>query len=478
MTINTYRQPASNSIKPSPVITAVLVVVAVALMSSLGLFKLEDADIVSVPAAICVFYALGVLIVRLVGRGHYSFLLHVFSSAFFLRVAIAFVVYSYLSSISGYGGFEGNDDIWWDLQARLALSGGESLWNAASSQFSPGYVLFNAFIYQSLGISPLAARIGNVFVGALVPVVGFHLALKLTGDERLARKMSTAMIWWPGLLVFSVLQQKDMLLALAMTIGALGLVNIVRDGFHWRSVALVGMGILLGLSLRNLASDILVLMCVFILFYLAVRKARIIAVVVPVVIGIIILLASSLFADILPQTPAVLDVQGQYVNRSQSAFERLSGAVESQDSGISGIILTAPIPVRIALGSLLTLVAPFPPTFNLNTSFQSSLLSLGSPLILFTLPFFFLGVWKTVRGKIDRLTLVLIFPIFATAAANAIAYSGLVARYRIMVEPYMIIVALWAFYSSSTRLRWTLVAVTIGGSVIALLGYILVKILL
>lgn len=478
MTTNAYRQPTSKSIKPRSAVTAVLVVVAVALVSSLGLFNVEQFDIVSVPIAIGVCYALGVLLIGLTSRAHYTFLLHIFSSAFFLRIAIAIVVYSYLSSMYGYGGFEGNDDIWWDLQARLALSGGESLWDAASSQFSPGYVFFNAFIYQSLGISPLAARMGNAFVGALVPVVGFHLALKLTGDESLARKVATAMIWWPGLLVFSVLQQKDILLALAMTIGAVGLINVARDGLHWRSVALVGMSILLGLSLRNLAADILVVMCLFILFYLAVRKAEILAAVVPIVIGLIVLLAFYLFPDVVPQAPAVLDVQGQYVSRSQTVFERLSGAVESQDSGISGILLTTPPIVRIAIGSILTLIAPFPPTFNLNTSFQSSLLSLGSPLILFTLPFFLLGVWKTVRGKFDRLTLVLIFPILATAAANAVAYSGLVARYRIMVEPYMIIIALWAFYTSSTRLRWTLFAVTAGGGLIALLGYILVKTLL
>lgn len=182
--------------------------------------------------------ALGLAIIRLCFRGEdRAFLQTAFLVAFGLRVVGAVVSHEVLMHV-GRRGFLLMDDFAYD---KLGW-GLVKVWTGQlpGVRDTDEYLLVNytyliAIVYYVLGHSLLAAKMLNVAFGALTAVVIYALGREIF-DRRAARIAALLTAFFPSLLVWSIINLKDILVVLLTATAIFGLVRYARRGEGWALV--------------------------------------------------------------------------------------------------------------------------------------------------------------------------------------------------------------------------------------------------
>lgn len=178
---------------------------------------------------------LGLALIRLCFRGEdRAFLQTAFLVAFALRVLGAVLSHEALIYV-GRRGFLLMDDFAYD---KLGW-GLVKVWTGQlpGVRDTDEYLLVNytyliAVVYYVLGHSLLAAKMLNVAFGALTGVVIYALGAEIF-DRRAARVAALLTAFFPSLLVWSVINLKDILVVLLTTTAIFGLVRYARRGQWW-----------------------------------------------------------------------------------------------------------------------------------------------------------------------------------------------------------------------------------------------------
>jgi hypothetical protein len=216
------------------------------------------------------------------------FLLGLFLAAFGLRVVAAVVSHFVLVSL-GRGGFLLLDDRAYD-KLGWTLAG---LWMGIfpGVRESDEYLLVNytylvAIVYYLMGYSLLTAKMLNVAFGALLAVVVYAIGAEIL-SRRAARVAAVITAFFPSLVAWSVLNLKDILVVLLTAATVLGLLRYARRHEWWALV--LALTAFLGLeNLRQFAFFIVGwLMPIAFLFADRSRLSRKVALLVPLVVGVI-----------------------------------------------------------------------------------------------------------------------------------------------------------------------------------------------
>lgn len=400
------------------------------------------------------------------------FVARVCSGALFLRLAVALCCFGYLYSSYGFAGFEGNDDLHWDRQARQVV-GGQSRWqDVLRNDFSPGYVLVTAATYKAVGAGPLAPRILNALLGSLLVLAVYVLARELQGDEGLSRLAAYWIALSPVLVYWSITFQKDILLALVLCFGLLMCVRLFRGGATLPIIVYLAASAVTLALIRPLAAHILLFTIGLSAVYrLKVRGVmRGISAVGTMALATILVMAAIAFG--LDRTD-LTDFQTQYLDRA-AGFER--SAVQAE-GGVSTLLAGWPRTVRMLIGPVITVLSPLPPRLVWDDNFSYSFMSLFQPLQVLLLPYFVARLWKVVTDRSLRRTgAVLLVPaIILALAANSVYAVGQITKYRVMVEPLILLLGAWEFRYASRAARAACLLISGSLAAGAVLGYVLLK---
>jgi hypothetical protein len=191
----------------------------------------------AVPVAL-VGLALGWLLVFLVYRGPERRLLAtLFLAAFAVRVAAAVAIHPYLisrlvtpSRDVTYVGFMFEDDrvydnVAWAL-ARTWLGQIEGV-ARADGYLINNYTYLTGALYALLGHELVAAKFVNCFFGAVLPLLAFSLGKEL-GGAWVGRFSALLTAFFPSLVLWSVLNLKDILVVVLITAVMLGALRFAR----------------------------------------------------------------------------------------------------------------------------------------------------------------------------------------------------------------------------------------------------------
>ena len=142
-----------------------------------------------------------------------SFEFRLFTTAFFIRILFAIILYETLNSIYGSPFITfGNDDYAYHNRAlKLAEHWSTFGWYFPTTQTAP-YDSLIAFFYYLLGPVPLVVRIFNSFIGALCPVYANRIATLLFNRET-GHLSGLLIALAPDLIFWSSVQYRDILLA-------------------------------------------------------------------------------------------------------------------------------------------------------------------------------------------------------------------------------------------------------------------------
>lgn len=406
-----------------------------------------------------------------------SHLFPLFLVGFLLRVLLAIGVYYYLMNYYGFRGFEGNDDLYWDTTAKAILSGRLGWDQALRESFSAGFSLLTASIYKFAGLNPLGPRIVNSMFGALIPIVSYWLTLELFNDCKLARKVAVWLVFLPVLLFWSTAFHKDILICLCMTIGIYACIRLYKRKINIWSLIMLAASVILMSLLRTWAVYVLILSGFFSVVYRA-KKSGLVSGVAVAMLFVLFTVAIGVFLSKVIGRHEAFDLQGELTNRAVS-FEKSSQRLAS-GQGISSLLTAAPRPVRLVVGPIITLLSPVPPGFSWKGNFAYSCMSLFQPLQLYLFPFIVLGTIRSFRCSQARLEGVhLLLPAIAIVLiANSFYAVGQITKYRIMIEPLLIIVAVWSNHISNLKVRKICFYITICTAFLAFISYFLLKSLL
>jgi len=407
-----------------------------------------------------------------------SYIAALFLTAFILRVLIALGVYYYLYNHYGFRGFEGNDDLHWDTTARLLISGKVPLGAAVGSWFSAGYAFIAAAIYKLAGPGALAPRIFNSMIGGLVVVAGYHLTRELFSEERLARLVAVWLVLLPTLLFWSTAFHKDILISLLMTTGLYACVRMYKRGYDFVAVGLFVFSVIAITLIRTYAGHILLLTGILAAVYRAWREKNVIGSAFRILLVLIIVggIGLALYEGI--GRKEVIDVQAQYVERGASlekSMEKITS--RQQNKGVSALMYSFPLPVRLLVGPFLSLLSPVPPGFAWSRNFSYSVLSVFQPLQLLLFPYIVFGFGIALFRPHDRAPgMILLLPaISITLAASSIYAIGQIPKYRIMIEPLLVIMAVRIYYESTFSRRGIFLLCSLMAGISAVAIYVFLK---
>lgn len=403
-----------------------------------------------------------------------SHLFPLFLVGFLLRVLLAIGVYYYLMNYYGFRGFEGNDDLYWDTTAKAILSGRLGWDQALRESFSAGFSLLAASTYKFAGLNPLGPRIVNSMFGALIPVVSYWLTLELFNNCKLARRVAVWLLFLPVLLFWSTAFHKDILTCLCMTIGIYACIRLYKRKICIWSLIMLAASVIFMTLLRTWAVYILILSGFLAVVYRSKRSGLVSGVAVAMLF-VLFTIAIGVFLFKVIGRHEAFDLQGELTNRAAS-FEKSSQRFAS-GQGISSLLTAAPRPVRLVVGPVITLLSPVPPGFSWKGNFAYSCMSLFQPLQLLFFPFFALGVIRTIRcpqARADGVPLLLP-AIGIVLIANSFYAVGQITKYRIMVEPLLILIVVWAHYSSTPATRKICLVAAVGTAFLAFFGYVVLR---
>lgn len=409
--------------------------------------------------AMALFLLVGMVSVSILADERYyrGQLLKVFLVGYSLRVMAALLIYTFLN-YQGLQGFEGNDDIFWDRMARLVLNVPWDYSMSALRGFSfsynlPGYILLNAVVYDLVGFNPLVVRLVNALLGALCPILAYRLITSLSNQ-----RAALIAAWWialfPTQILFSALQQKEMVLAFLTLLGLWSIVSL-----YSRPSLLAALGIfvsvLIAASIRTIVSDVLAL----VLGLMIVRRIKSKDASVLKQRWILLFLTLIACAIVTLGLFARAGEGALYYERAIGFVDTLREVASRMSPGGVSLILRLGLPLQLLVGMAYTVVAPFPPRFDisLHYSFQQGIASFFSPINFIVLAFLIRWIRRSlVQGATSSRAVefvVLTLPILAGMISIAVIYAGTVVAKRIWFEPVFLAVAAREYAISSGELK-------------------------
>jgi hypothetical protein len=207
--------------------------------------------------------------------------------------------------------------------------------------------------------------------------------------------------------------------------------------------------------LRTFAGYILILTCLCAVYY-RLKKSSLVEGVGTILIFFILFMAIAFFVTKHMGREEVVNFQSAIIERAKS-FEQSSEKIADRQyqKGVSSIMYAGPRALRLITGPVITLISPVPPGFAWKSNFSHSFLSVFQPLQLLLLPFFIFGFIKALFDPEARTSgvLLLLPPVMITLIANSFYAAGMITKYRIMVEPLLLILAAWIYHISSPKKR-------------------------
>lgn len=153
---------------------------------------------------------------------------------------------AWIAWIRGVGAVPASDAAWYYDRAMEMISGaGYAIDGNPTAYWPVGYPAFLAGLAALFGPSPLAGMIANVALSGGIVLLGYRLALALSGSQIVARLALLLLALYPNHIAYSSLLLTEMLFV-ALLLG--GLLLVVRTLRRPGVLASLGAGVLFGLA--------------------------------------------------------------------------------------------------------------------------------------------------------------------------------------------------------------------------------------
>ena len=274
------------------------------------------------------------------------------AAAFGLRVAVAIGTYVVLP----YGYFA-PDEIGY---ARSGLALSKQPLDLSQALSAQGWLYFNAASQQLFGDDHLLPRLWNAGVGSLTVLLCFVLATRVVSGIG-ARFTALVVAFLPTLVMWSTLNLKDADVWCLILSGLLLIVRL-QAGWRWRSIAALGIVVVLLASLRQFAAASLVLATAVGLLSPHLSRRRLItAAGVAAAVAVVVALTvgervyTSLHLDMLAHLRHALAVGARSAVDPDPGLQTLHGAIAFLPRGVFDLLIR-PFPWEVP-GALKTGVA-------------------------------------------------------------------------------------------------------------------------
>ena len=353
------------------------------------------------------------------------FLLRLFFAALAVRYFLAYVVFS-----RGMQAFLGGDAITYDAfgyalaQSWKGLVDPNAYWlvnysGANRSGFGMFYLV--AGVYYAIGQNPLAIQLINCAFGAAACIVGYHIAMLMYPNIRVARTVAIMTAFSPSLILWTSQELKDGPIILCLCLCIFFTLR-VRTKFEAKSFLMLLISLVCLYTLRHYMSYIMFAAIAGALLFTTKKKFSPLRMLQGAVMVVIIGFAFSYFGAAETARQA-LDVQKVQRSREWNA--------KAANSGFGGDVdITDPNAAIgfLPLGLLYVLLAPFPWTIS---NFRQ-LITLPELMAWWLLmPMMFKGFWFVIRNHLRQSFVVCTFVVALTLAfALFESNSGTAYRHR------------------------------------------------
>jgi hypothetical protein len=358
------------------------------------------------------------------------FLLRVFAAALAIRYFLAYVVYS-----RNLQAFLGGDALTYDgfgyalAQSWKGLVDPSAYWlvnYSGADRSGFGMFYFVAAVYYAIGQSPFAIQLINCAIGAAVCVIGYHIAMRVYPNIRVARAVALMTAFSPSLVLWTSQELKDGPIILFLCLCILFTLKI-RDRFEIRSFIflLVSLGCLY--TLRHYMSYIMFAAVSGALLFSSKKEFSALKMLQGAIMVIAIGFAMSYFgaADTAKKTLDIERVQRSREWNAKAAASGFGGDVDITDANAAIEFLP--------LGILYVLLAPFPWMI---ANFRQ-LITLPELMAWWLLmPMMFKGFWHTIRNNLGRAFVICTF-VVSTTLAFALFESNAGTAYRHRSQLYV-----------------------------------------
>ncbi len=340
------------------------------------------------------------------------------------------------------------DTVHYDAAARSLLSGEgfryeRPFFGTTAYNLEPLYPLFLAANYATFGRRFLAVRVVQGLLGALTCVVVFSLARRLF-DVKVAALAGAICALYPHLVFISGLLYPEQLFTLLLAAGMWCLVRYMATG---RTLLMVGVGVCMGLAalVKGIALAFVPVLVVWLLFRRRTGKGQRLAH-AALFVGtvVVVLLPWSLrnyrvFGQLAPvRAHATMVFDQRYVQQDEPLVAQwMHGKVDTW----SFLVRYVEEFVRFWTPTLGRLQSR-----NEFTTRWANMVSIAAagPVLLFAL----LGVWFARKRLNELMPLLLLVMTFACTYAFFLTH----VRYRIPVEPYLILLAAFGWCQAGIAL--------------------------
>ncbi|MGH9196964.1 MAG: hypothetical protein ACRD1T_14640, partial [Acidimicrobiia bacterium] len=366
-------------------------------------------------------------------------------------------------------GFFGDDGIAYDQVAIQTVSRWEAGFPidllSVPIPGSRGYILLNIAVYSLFGHQMLAVRALDAFMGALVPVFTFALAVSLL-PRRWAWAVAVAVAFYPEQIIYSVTQNKDISLTFAIAIfmwltmrfrrgatvgGTLGMIGcllyVVATRFYFAVPLVIATVVAYVVRPTRLRLD---------MARLGVAAGVLLGLVVMTAVMLNVLAGINVF-DPLPAGQAEFFLPGQSQVGDQSFYAIFQGA-----TGLRAILL---LPVTLAF----SILNPFPLWPMLTPDPVFTILSPSIFLWYLIIPFAAFGFFKKM---FDRKWIPIV--VFVAVTMFLLAYSGVgaiaVGRHKVPLQPALFIMGAYGLQRFLAGERAVRLSVLAFGAAVGALG--------
>lgn len=305
-----------------------------------------------------------------------------------------------------------------------------------------GYLYVIAFFYRLFGFSPFSVKFLNVIGGCLCAIFIFFIAKEIFG-RKVAKTASTAVMFFPSLLLWSMTNLKETPTILMLTILLWLRIKFqnYKNPFYLLAI-LILLPMLYAFRSKLFAPIILSLVFSFIV-YLKQGPARKVFI-SSILVFCLLLIISPLGHKLLIQSMDYFNLKAKQIVRLQYGFVGSGGVIykiysdrlyKEETEKISSLDFI----MGFIKGWVYFLCVPFP--WNISTQFQL----LASPQVIlwyFFIPFIILGIMTGLRHNCKGTLIILIFLFFITSALALVSGNiGTAFRHRDIVTPFYLIFA-------------------------------------
>ena len=427
-------------------------------------------------------WAIGIIFSFLAGRSlerrEQIFLIRTFALSFALRVSVAVVLWMLVLSMTGVAFHPGGDDADFDRHGRWI----SEAWQRGDWGYRVSWLYENGYNYVVASVYFLASyfnstdQLGVILVnclfGALLVLPGYRIA-RMLYNESIARRASMLLAFAPDLFLYSLIELRDILVALLVIAFIWCIINYLFSD-RGRRIGTIVVGAIIGMyALPSLRPELLPVAFLTLAANLAAvamsghalkihRSVRLLA-----ILGLLFVIPASFYLQRDPFI-AIMAEPLEPAERYIAYYQRVAA---SSSLGIRTFTLPLSLRVPVNLANLLML--PFPPWAGLqpDRTWFSVLQTTDAPFWYVVAPYWLIGIiWSFRKNKF------LHFPVYGTCLFWILAISlgaAIDLRLRTMAMPLMLIVAAvgWEHrheYRVIPRLWWVTIIITV-------LAYVLIK---